>query len=114
MFRWIAFCAWEIYPVVEIADYPERFCPAGEQAEALRKKTSERLRDRALIIERPIAGDRWLLKQAFSAADLYAANLTRWSTGVEWRAANCPKLERVVEAIASRPKAGAVWRRHFG
>ncbi|HEX5278827.1 MAG TPA: glutathione S-transferase family protein [Micropepsaceae bacterium] len=112
-FRWIAFCASEIYPLVEIADYPERFSPPGEQADALRKRASERLRDRALIIERAIAGNPWLLEGGFSAADLYAANLTRWSTGAEWRAENCPKLERLVEAIASRPKAGAVWRRHF-
>ncbi|MDE2476288.1 MAG: glutathione S-transferase family protein [Alphaproteobacteria bacterium] len=113
-FRWIAFGASEIYPVVELADYPERFSPAGEQAETLRQRASERLRDRALIIERAIAGHPWLLENGFSAADLYVANLTRWSTGIEWRAENCPKLEALVAAIASRPKAGPIWRRHFG
>lgn len=113
-FRWIAFCASEIYPVVEIVDYPERFSPAGEQADALRQRARERLRDRALIIERAIAGNPWLLETGFSVVDLYAANLTRWDTGGEWRAENCPKLEALVAAIASRPKAGPVWRRHFG
>lgn len=113
-FRWIAFCASEIYPVVEIVDYPERFSPAGEQADSLRQRARDRLRDRALIVERAIAGNPWLLETGFSVADLYAANLTRWSTGGEWRAENCPKLEALVAAIASRPKAGPVWRRHFG
>lgn len=113
-FRWIAFCASEIYPVVEIVDYPERFSPAGEQADALRHRARDRLRDRTLIIEGAIAGNPWLLETGFSVADLYAANLTRWSTGGEWRAESCPKLEALVAAIASRPKAGPVWRRHFG
>jgi len=112
-FRWIAFCASEIYPVVELVDYPDRFGPGGEQADALRQRASQRLRDRALIIEQAIAGP-WLLKSGFSVADLYAANLTRWDTGAEWRAENCPKLEKLVEAIALRSKAGPVWRRHFG
>ena len=113
-FRWMAFCASEIYPIIEIVDYPNRFSPAGEQAEAVRQRARERLRDRALIIERAIAGDPWLLEDGFSVADLYAANLTRWDTGAEWRAQNCPKLERLVAAIALRANAGPVWRGHFG
>lgn len=112
-FRWIAFCASEIYPTVEMVDYPDRFGSAGEQADALRQKARARLRNRALIIERAIAGNPWLLQHGFSVADLYAANLTRWDTGTEWRAENCPKLENLVAAIALRPKAGPVWRRHF-
>lgn len=113
-FRWIAFCSSEIYPIVEIVDYPERFCPKGERADALRAAARERLRDRCLIIEQAIAGKPWLSPVGFSVADLYAANLTRWDTGPEWRAANCPKLEAMVAALASRPKSGPVWRRHFG
>lgn len=110
--RWIAFSACEIYPIVEIDDYPERFAPAGEQAAALREKARERLRNRAMVIEKAIDGP-WLLETGFSAADLYAANLTRWCTGPEWRAANTPKTEALVAAIASRPKSGPVWLRHF-
>ena len=112
--RWIAFCASEYYPMVEIVDYPERFCTEGERAQALRNVASNRLKNRALIIEQAIAGEPWLLKSGFSIADLYAGNLTRWDLGQEWRAANCPKLEAVVAAIGARPKAGPVWRRHFG
>jgi GST-like protein len=112
--RWIAFCAAEFYPMVEIVDYPERFCPEGERAEALRNAARERLRNRALIIEQAIAGEPWLLKGGFCVADLYAANLTRWALGQEWRAANCPKLEALAAEVGARPKAGPVWRRHFG
>ena len=33
--RWLAFMACEIYPFVEISDYPERFVAAGEQADRI-------------------------------------------------------------------------------
>jgi glutathione S-transferase len=45
-YRWLAFMASEIYPMVEVSDYPERFAPTGEQAEALRLKARERIRER--------------------------------------------------------------------
>src|SRR6185437_15327124 len=41
--RWIAFCASEFYPMVEVVDYPERFCPEDERAEALRDAARDRL-----------------------------------------------------------------------
>src|SRR6185503_17196305 len=34
-YRWLAFMAGEIYSIVEIVDYPERFVPKGDAAEAL-------------------------------------------------------------------------------
>ena len=112
--RWIAFCASEIYPMVEIVDYPERFASAGEQAQGLRERARGRLRDRCLILEKGISGNPWITEAGFSIADLYAANLTRWDVGKEWRDEHCRKLERLTAAIAARPKAGPVWRRHFG
>src|SRR5947208_15904724 len=74
-YRWLAFMAAEIYPMVEISDYPERFAPAGEQAEALRQKAGERLRDRLRIVERQVAGP-WLLPSRVSLPALYAAHLS--------------------------------------
>src|ERR1051325_3982589 len=41
-YRWLAFMASEIYPMVEISDYPQRFAAAGEQTATLRAKTKER------------------------------------------------------------------------
>ena len=112
-YRWIAFMASEIYPMVEIVDYPERFAPEGEQAKALRAKARDRIRERSLIIENAIAGP-WLLPSGFCAADIYAAMFSRWSTGTEWRDANLPKTCALAKALSERPKAGPVWERHYG
>ncbi len=83
-YRWLAYMASEIYPMVEIVDYPERFAPKGEQAEALKMKARDRIRERFLVIEKAIAGP-WLLASGFSVADIYAAMFSRWSMGREWR-----------------------------
>ena len=111
-YRWIAYMASEIYPMVEIVDYPERFAPEGEQAEALRTKARDRIRERFQVIEKAIAGP-WLLASGFSAADIYAAMFSRWSMGKEWRDANLPRVCALAKALSERPKAGPVWKRHY-
>ena len=112
-YRWIAFMASEIYPMVEIEDYPERFAPAGAEAAALKAKVVARIRERMLILETAIAGP-WILAHEFSAADIYAAMFTRWSAVKDWRDEHLPKLNAVVENLAARPRIAPVWQRHFG
>jgi glutathione S-transferase len=111
-YRWIAFMASEIYPMVEIADYPDRFLPRGEPAEALRNSARNRIRERLLIIEHAIAGP-WLLPGAFSIADIYAAMFSCWSIGDDWRDAHLPKVNLLANAVSQRPRIVPVWRRHF-
>lgn len=111
-YRWIAFMASEIYPAVEIADYPERFSPDADSTEAVRDIARARVRKRLLLLERALAGP-WFLSTGFSAVDIYAAMFSRWSAGVEWRAENLPKLVELANALASRPAIAPVWARHF-
>jgi len=112
-YRWLAFMASEIYPIVEIVDYPQRFAAEGEAADALRLKARDRIRERMLIVERIAAGP-WLLASGFSILDIYAAMFSRWSVGKNWRTANLPKLNALAEALSSRPRIAPVWQRHFG
>jgi len=109
-YRWLAFMAGEIYPIVEIVDYPERF--VAVEAEALRAKARERIRERILIIERMIQGP-FLLAHGFSILDIYAAMFTRWSLAPDWKLANLPKLMELADAVSQRPAIAPVWQRHF-
>jgi glutathione S-transferase len=114
-YRWLAFMAAEIYPMVEISDYPERFAPAGEQAEALREKARERIRDRLVIVERQVAGP-WFLPSGFSILDIYAAMFSRWrgSIGRDWPVdQNIPNLLALATAVSERERIAPVWQRHF-
>jgi len=114
-YRWLAFMADEIYPMVEISDYPERFALRGEQAEALRQKARERIRDRLLIVERQVAGP-WFLRSGFSILDIYAAMFSRWrgSIGRDWPMdRNIPNLLALAAAVSERERIALVWQRHF-
>ena len=110
--RWLAFMASEIYPMVEIADYPERFVPKGAEAEALRLKARDRVRERILLVEQAIAGP-WLLESGFSVADIYAVMFSRWSECRGWRDENLPKINALAAALAQRRMVAPIWARHF-
>jgi glutathione S-transferase len=111
-YRWLAFMAGEIYPIVEIVDYPERFMPESGDAGAVRKIARDRIRERILIIERMIRGP-FLLAQGFSILDIYAAMFTRWSLETDWKLAHIPKLMALADAVSQRPAVAPVWQRHF-
>ncbi|MEI9996467.1 MAG: glutathione S-transferase family protein [Rhizomicrobium sp.] len=115
-YRWLAFMASEIYPMVEISDYPERFTPDGTDAEALRAKARARIRERLLIVER-FADGPWFLSSGFSILDIYASMFTRWrgSIGRDWlEQGHIPKLSGIAAGLAARPAIAPVWARHFG
>jgi len=114
-YRWLAFMASEIYPMVEVTDYPERFATAGEQAEALRQKARERIRERLVIVERFVAGP-WFLPSGFSILDIYASMFARWrgNIGREWLAeGHIAKIAALSANVAARPAIAPVWARHF-
>jgi len=110
--RWLAFMASEIYPIVEIEDYPSRFVPEGAESEALREKAKARIRERLLILERAVAGP-WILAGGFSACDIYAAMFSRWSATHGWRDEHIPKLCAIMRGLAARPALAPVWQKFF-
>jgi len=110
--RWLAFMASEIYPIVEIEDYPSRFVPEGAASDALREKSKERIRERLLILERAVAGP-WILTEGFSACDIYAAMFSRWSATHGWREEHIPRLCAIMRNLAERPALAPVWQKFF-
>jgi len=111
--RWLVHINTEMYPMIEIRDYPARFVEGEAAGKALAQRAIERLRERWLGVERAIAGAPWLLADGFSIADLAIGCVSRWAVGKDWRAENCPKIEALNAAIFARPRAGPVWKRHF-
>ena len=112
--RWLLFAATEIYPVVEINDYPARFAPDPAGTEAMRERAREIWRARWLVVEAHVAGDPFLSPDGFSLVDVYLAVVSRWAQQDDWRPAHLPKVERLAAAVAARPAIAPVWARHFG
>ena len=114
-YRWLAFMASEIYPMVEISDYPERFVAEGD-AEALRQKARERIRERLLIVERMCDGPWFLASRLFHRRHLCGdvqplARLHR--RGLAGGGPH-PQAETLAQAVSKRPAIAPVWQRHFG
>ncbi|MEX1368951.1 MAG: glutathione S-transferase family protein [Nannocystaceae bacterium] len=110
--RWMVFMAAELYPLVEIIDYPERFAPGPEHVDAMRGRATELWRQRWQVLEGNLAGTPYCSDDGFSATDLYATVLGRW-VDPSWRREHLPKVEAVMEAVRARPGLASVWARHF-
>ena len=114
--RWLAFAAGEIYPMVEISDFPERFVAPGVDADTLRAKARLRIRDNLLVLERAMRGP-WFLGETFSALDIYLVMFTRWrgTVGRDWlEGGHIPKLHALADGLSKRERIAPVWQRHFG
>jgi glutathione S-transferase len=111
--RWLIFAAAELYPLIEIVDYPERFTPHGANAAAVKEVAKNLWRERWLTLETQIAGDPWLLPSGFCFTDVYIAALSRWAHDPGWRAEHLRRVERLTAAVAAQPVIGDVWRKHF-
>jgi len=109
-YRWLTFMASEIYPMIEIVDYPDRFAPHAPGA--LKAKAIDRARERMLIVEEAMA-EPWFLQTGFSIADIYAVMFSRWMRK-EWRQENLPKTRELARRVSARPKIAPVWAKHFG
>jgi glutathione S-transferase len=115
VYRWLAYLAGEIYPMVEIVDFPERFVPMGIEADTLRAKARSRVRENLLLIERTAKGP-WFLGETLSAIDIYVAMFTRWrgTVGRDWlEGGHIPKLHALAEKLSQRERIAPVWQRHF-
>ncbi len=111
--RWMLFVATELYPLVEINDYPERFAADTDSAPAVRERARSLWRERWLLVEAVIAGP-WLLAEGFCITDVYIAVVSRWAQQDAWRPAHVPSIEALAGAVAGRDRIAPVWRRHFG
>jgi glutathione S-transferase len=111
--RWLVHLVTEIYPLVEMSDYPLRFAPPETSVVGMRSLVRTRMRERWLLVEREAGAEGSFLPGRFSAVDLVIAVLTQWAIGDKWLTAECPRLDRIAKAVAARPRIAPVWSRHF-
>ena len=110
--RWMLFLATELYPMVELIDYPERFATSGDGADALRERAANIVRERWRVLEADIDGSPYCVASGFSATDLYITKFSAWLDEA-WRRQNLPKVDRITTAVRARPALAGVWARHI-
>ena len=112
--RWLVYVAAELYPIVEINDYPERFTPDSACTDGVRERARDIWKERWLIVENNVAGNPFLLSSGFCITDIYIAVVSRWAQQGKWRPRHIPCIEALTSAVAERPAIAPVWKRHFG
>lgn len=107
----LLFAAAELYPVIEIVDYPGRFGPEAVQ-DAVKTRALETWRERWRLAESRLGSGPFLFGAQLSIVDLYLAVLSRWDLRPEDREA-LPRVEALARAVAERPKLSEIWSRNF-
>jgi glutathione S-transferase len=110
--RWLLFCATELYPLVEIIDFPERFANTDECTVVVRGRASSLWRDRWQHVDKAIGGTPYLLPEGFCAVDVCIAVLCRWDMEPKWRQKNLPHVDALAKAVWNRPAVAPVFVRH--
>lgn len=110
--RWMLFLATEMYPLVEMLDYPERFANSADGAGAIRERAEEILRQRWRVLESNVSGAPYCLASGFSATDLYITKFSVWLDET-WRRDHLPRIDTLTQAVLARPSLAAVWARHI-
>ena len=109
--RWMLFLATELYPLVEMIDYPERFTDSEATAHTLRERAEALQRERWRVVEAHVAGSPYCVASGFSATDLYITKLGVWLDRA-WREEHLPRVEALITAVLARPSLAPVWARH--
>jgi glutathione S-transferase len=110
--RWLLFVTADLYQLIEIIDYPERFAPDQSDAQSLRDKTTGIWQQRWKIVEDNVAGP-FLLGESFCVTDIYIAVVSRWAKQDQWRPQNIPNVEAIANAVSLRPACRDIWKRNF-
>ena len=110
--RWLLFVAAEMYPLVEMMDYPGRFAASADGEKAIRERAEEISRERWRLLEANVAGSPYCVASGFSATDLYITKFSVWLDKA-WRSEQLPKVEALTSAVLARPALASVWARHI-
>ena len=113
--RWMQFAASTIYTAVGIADYPERWTTATDDASraAVRDGAVARMKLGWDIVAGAYSGGPFFLGERPYACDVYLANLSRWWKMREHLRTRHPAFCDAMERVDSLPEVAPVWQRHW-
>jgi GST-like protein len=113
--RWMQFAASTIYTAVGIADYPERWTVATDDAArtAVQDGAVARMKLGWDIVAGAHSGDRFFLGERPFVCDLYFANLSKWWKMRDHLRARHPAFCELMERVDALPEVVPVWQRHW-
>jgi GST-like protein len=111
--RWIVFIAGNMYPVISVGDFPERWVKSDAARAELKEGAVERLKAYWTMLEQALKPAPYLSGGEMTALDIYAAMLSRWRPGRAWVDQNCRQVAAALALSEQDPIVARVWARNF-
>jgi glutathione S-transferase len=93
--------------------YPARYTDDPAGAEAVRRSATAYVRRHFQLLDGQAGPGPFLLGEGLRMVDIYLWMLCWW-IDLEWLAATCPALDRLLRAASVRPPLERAAVRHFG
>ena len=112
-YKWLMWLTNTLQATLILYFYPERWADSAEGAAQVRAHAETKVGALLDQMEAELArhGGPYLLGEAFSAVDLYALMLCRWTRGLARPARTLPRLAPYLQRLLARPAVQRVFQR---
>ena len=112
-YKWLVWLTNSLQATLILYFYPERWADTPEAVAQVRAHAEARVGTLLDQIEAELArhGGPWLLGETFSAVDLYALMVCRWTRGFARPARSLPRLGPYLQRLLARPAVQRVFDR---
>lgn len=110
--RWMVYLATSLYMSDLRYFYPQRFTVNGADCGSIRARAEETMLQEFGIYAEALGTRPFILGEALSAVDIYAAMLCSWAPDVPALFAKHPNLGQMCARVAAVPAIKTVWERN--
>jgi len=111
--RWLLFMAVNVYEGELRKLGPERYCDDPACAESVKSAAFAYVERHYRLLDDAIGEGPYVFGTDFTVLDIYVWMLAQWMDA-GWLARSCPKVKRLADTVAARPKVAPVHAYHFG
>lgn len=110
--RWLAYFQSNIYEGELRKLFPRRYCDEDSAAESVKNAATDYVERQYIIFEAQLGEGPYNFADHFTVLDIYVWMLAQWMPR-GWLEANCPKVLRLADQVAARPRIAPVHAYHF-
>ena len=110
--RWMVYLATTVYMSDLRYYHPHKYTVDGEGAAEIKTRAAEGMVKEFAIYADALGQGPFILGEAMSATDLYAAMLVTWVPDMEALFARHPNLKTMCDGVAAVPAIARVWERN--
>ena len=111
--RWILFMAVNVYEGELRKGVPEKFADDPACAQSVKSAAHAYVDRHYKLLDDAIGDGPYFFGASFTVLDIYLWMLAQWMEQ-EWLSRECPKVKRLADTVADRPKIAPIHAYHFG